>query len=97
MLNEVLHLSWPQMFTLSHGRVKQGQHNVLGLRARDGIAESTGLCVEAGPRAGWRAGGSGQENRPIRYCQDLRLRRGIDAGLGKTLLFHITQSVVRCL
>lgn len=30
--------------------------NVLGLRARDRLAESTGLWVEAGPWAGWRGG-----------------------------------------
>jgi len=57
------------MLTLSCGRVKLGPRSITGLRARDLLAESTGLWVEAGPQAGWRGGKSGQEDEPIQHCQ----------------------------
>lgn len=97
MLNEVFHLTWPQPLTLSYGRVKLGQCNVFGLKPRGHLAERTGLWVEAGPRAGWREGEPGQEHRPTPYCQNLILRREIDAGLGKPLLVHIAQSFRWCM
>lgn len=81
------------MLTLSYGRVKLGQRNVLGLRARDPFAESTGLRS----LGRMEMEQPGKENRPISYCQDLRLRRGINAGFGKPPLVHTAQSIGWCL